>query len=215
MKKRSGVAINPAAYLEKCQKKFDVIGLKIAIRFLELTNLHLHTSPWGNIRTVAWEDTVALKELFYSEALNTRYGHFVDQRFIDYIGANFDDIDGMNWRKFEGLTGEFFARAGYYAVLGPSRNDNGVDVRIFGNKATTEGPPLVIIQCKRQKAKVDKVVVKGLYADIMYEKATSGLIVTTSDLAPGAEAVCKARGYPISTADRKILRGWVGAMRSF
>jgi hypothetical protein len=53
MKKRPGVPINPTAYLEDCQKHYNAIGLKIAIRFLELANLHLHVSPWGNIRTVA------------------------------------------------------------------------------------------------------------------------------------------------------------------
>ena len=48
-------------------------------------------------------------------------------------------------------------------------------------------------QCKRQKEKVGKVVVKALWADVQHEKASPGLIVTTSRLSPGAKEVCAAR----------------------
>jgi restriction system protein len=54
-------------------------------------------------------------------------------------------------------------------------------------------PPAILVQCKREKKKVSKVVVKALYADIINERAESGLIVTYTTLSPGAEKVCRAR----------------------
>jgi restriction system protein len=70
------------------------------------------------------------------------------------------------------------------------------------------------VHCKRQKEKVEKIVVKALYADILDAKARSGLIVTTSMLSSGAEKVCTARTYPIMQANRDTLRQWVMTMRS-
>ncbi|KKK96922.1 hypothetical protein LCGC14_2657890, partial [marine sediment metagenome] len=55
---------------------------------------------------------------------------------------------------------------------------------------------------------------KALWADMVAEKAQSGLVVTTSVLAPGAEKVCIARAYPIEQATKETIRTWVTAMRS-
>jgi restriction system protein len=70
------------------------------------------------------------------------------------------------------------------------------------------------VQCKRQRAKIEKVVVKALFADVLEEKATSGLIVTTSALSPGAQQVVGARSYPVIEASRGELRAWLEAMRT-
>ncbi|GEM_PF-6903413 len=43
------------------------------------------------------------------------------------------------------------------------------------------------MQCKRYKTKIEKMVVKSLWADIQEYGAESGLIVTISSLSPGAE----------------------------
>ena len=81
-------------------------------------------------------------------------------------------------------------------------------------KPTADMPPALLVQCKRQKAKVSKVIVKALWADVLHENATSGLIVTTSVLSPGARKVSTARNYPVDEADRETLRQWVHQMRT-
>jgi restriction system protein len=55
--------------------------------------------------------------------------------------------------------------------------------------------------------------VKALYADVLHEKAASGLLVTTSSLSPGARKVCEARSYPVKEADRKTIQRWLEEMR--
>ncbi len=120
----------------------------------------------------------------------------------------------MNWRKFEGLTGEFFDRAGYHVEMGKGRADGGIDARIWPRKEDVSLPPAILVQCKRQKEKVGTVVLKALYSDILDERAQSGLIVTTSTLSPDARRTCTARGYPIGHASRLTLRRWIDAMRT-
>ena len=155
---------------------------------------------------------IELKDLFESERLNAEYGNFIDQRYIDFLHGSFPEIDRMNWRKFEQLTAEYLDRAGFRVELGPGRNDDGIDVRAW-SKDDEITRPHVIVQCKRQKASVDKLVIKSLYADVVHENATSGLLVTTSRISPGAEQTRLARAYPIVVADRATLRAWLKALR--
>ena len=98
--------------------------------------------------------------------------------------------------------------------MGPGRGDGGVDVRVWDPSDDDEKPPLILVQCKRQQEKVSQVVLKALWADVSDEGAQSGLIVTTSALAPSAETVRMARAYPITTAERDTLKDWIEQLRS-
>lgn len=142
------------------------------------------------------------------------YGSFIAQRYIDFLGNNLNDIGEINWRKFEGLTGEFFKKKGYEVCMGKGKNDGGIDIRVWKNKEDKENPPLILIQCKRQKSKVKIEIVKALWADIVDEKATSGLIVTSSEVTKGAKTWSRARGHHIGFAERDTLKKWIESMRS-
>jgi restriction system protein len=122
--------------------------------------------------------------------------------------------DRINWRKFEGLTAEFFDRSGFEVKIGRGRNDDGIDVRVWPREAEKEGARTILIQCKRENRQVGKVIVKSLWADLKEENAESGLIVTTTGLSPGAKKTCIARGYPIEDVNRRTLQAWLEAMKS-
>lgn len=207
-------SLDPTPFLQAAMQHQGALGVEMATELLREMDLYQQRSPWGQYRRVEWQDIAELKDLFKSESIETLYGSFIDQRFIDYIAANFHEIDRINWRKFEGLTCEFFERAGYHVEIGEGRDDGNIDARVWPKVEEREGPPAILVQCKRQKAKVGKVVVKALWADVVEEGASSGLVVTTSALSPGAAKVCTGRGYPIGQADRTSLRGWVEAMRT-
>jgi restriction system protein len=207
----------PYDYTPVLTRADDELGLeggRIALMWLEATEISLQQNPWSRIRHVAWSDTARLSELFESESLQTSTGTFIDQRFIDYLARNGGRLDDMNWRKFEGLACEFFERAGFHVEIGEGRADGGVDARIWPDKSSCDNPPAILVQCKRQKQKIGQVVVKALWADVVDEKASSGLIVTTSALERGAAAVCEARAYPIAEANRKTVTQWLEVMRS-
>lgn len=209
-----GMTISPETYLAKCYNMYGYVGYMLALQMLFNEANYQKYSPWYNVRRVEWKDTVKLEELFTSESLITYYGNFIDQRYIDYLSNNLDDIGEIQWRKFEALTGEFFKRLGYEVTLGRGRNDGGIDVRVWRNVEDKENPPMILIQCKRQKEKVDKVIVKALWADMVYENAQSGLIVTSSQVSSGAKEDCKVRGYNIDFVERKNLNKWIKSMRS-
>jgi len=173
--------------IQRCQTPS---AINMVFEYMHELEIYFYSGFTQNFRRIAWVDTIALADLFRSESLDTYYGAFFDQRFIDYLYSNFDEIDSMNWRKFEGFTAEFFKRSGFAVEIGPGRNDDNVDVRVWPIENEKYLPPTLLVQCKRQKEKVEKVVVKALYADILDAKAQSGLIVTTSMLSPGAETIC-------------------------
>jgi restriction system protein len=162
---------------------------------------------------VEWEDIRELDDLFRSEGLETPHGVNFDQRFVDFLAANFEEIDRIHWRQFEALTAEYFAREGWSVLLGPGRNDGGVDIRLWPDDSQqSSAPATVLVQCKREKRNIQKTVLKALWADVVHEKAESGLIVTTSSFSPGAAVTRTARGYPVAEANRRELQRWVRSM---
>lgn len=213
--KRTGnKSIDPVLFLEESRRRHGQIGVTIASELLSDIIVSQQRNPWSDFRREEWRDIKQLEELFKSESLETQYGLFFDQRFIDYLAGNFHDINRINWRKFEGLTCEFFDRLGFHVEIGKGRDDNNIDARIWASSKDKDIPPTMLVQCKREKSHVGKIVVKALYADIISEGVDSGLIVTTSALSPGAKKVCTARGYPINEANRETLRKWLEIMRT-
>ena len=206
--------IDLTVFVEQAKVIHGVEGQAVELVIAECVVEDMHKSSLGAFRQIQWNDTVGLADLFASEKLSTIHGEFFDQRFVDYLSHNFDSIDKINWRKFEGLTCEFFHRAGLRVEIGRGRNDDSVDARIWANKEDAKQPPLILVQCKRQKDTVEKVVVKALHSDVVYEKAALGMVVTSSALSPGAKKVCVARSYPIVEANRDTLKKWIHAMRT-
>jgi restriction system protein len=199
-------------FVQAALDKYGVTGFKIAMEYVKAIETFTHASPWAAFRQRHWTDAKDLTDLFESESLETQYGRFLDQRYIDYLAQNMDLVSEINWRKFEGLTAEFFSREGYRVELGPGRNDDGIDVRLWRDEG--DGPPTVLVQCKRQQAKIDKMVVKSLFADVTHHRAGSGLIVTTSSFSKGAREVCVARNYPVQEANRESINKWIKRMRT-
>ncbi|EOY5737063.1 TPA: restriction endonuclease [Enterobacter ludwigii] len=202
-------------YYKNIQVQFGSEALNIARRLVELTKDSEEASPWDwlSARVFDWESPLELRDLFESESLDAMYGTFIDQRYLNYLSINTDKLDLMHWRQFEALTAEYFERKGYRVDIGSGRNDGGIDVRVWHPNANTFDSPVQIIQCKRTKSKIDKVLVKSLWADVIDENAKGGIIVTTSSFSPGAVAVCKARKYPVREANRETVIQWLNELR--
>nr|WP_306660292.1 restriction endonuclease [Rheinheimera maricola] len=203
------------SYYKSIRVDLGVEALAIARRLVSLTKESEEASPWDwlSARVTEWHSPIELKQLFESESLDAMYGTFLDQRYINYLASNSDKLSTMHWRKFEALTAEYFERKGYKVQIGEGRNDGGIDVRVWSKDLEFYQPPVQLIQCKRTKSKIDKVLVKSLWADVVNENAKGGLIVTTSSFSPGAIEVCKVRNYPIREANRKTVIEWLNELR--
>jgi restriction system protein len=212
--RKGSKSLDPTRFVMKCHEEFGVVGLKMAIEQVEVLNRAVTLSPHSIGRATEWINPLALKKLFAGTDQKPELGRFIDQRFLDYLSVNADRLGDVHWRKFEELTAEFFHREGYEVALGPGSNDEGVDVRVWRPGTDPTEKPLCLVQCKRQKAKVEKVVVKGLHADVQHEGAEYGVVVTTSELAPGARATIAARGYSIREVERESLKKWLIRLRT-
>ena len=206
--------IDPTRFLVKCHEKYGAVGLEMAMEQLEVWNRAMTLSPHSIGRGTEWNGQLELRKLFEGTNDAPQQGQFIDQRFIDYLSHNLDRLPEMHWRKFEELAAEFFHREGFQVQLGPGRNDDGVDVRVWKPDSSATEMPLCLVQCKRQKSKVEKIVVKGLYADVQHEGADFGVVVTTSELSPGARKTVASRGYPIQEVERMALSKWLATLRT-
>ena len=206
--------IDHKPFVDWAKKECGPEGALMALEMLIGLAEDQHRSFFDQIRMINWVNVAELTELFDSESLATPHGKFFDQRFLDFLSHNYASIDEIHWRQFEGLTCEHFHREGFDVEIGKGRDDGSIDARVWKRGKSKKTPPLILVQCKRQKEKVGKVVVKALYSDVLYEKAKRGLVVTSSALSPGAQKVCSARSYPVEEANRDTLKKWINAMRT-
>lgn len=206
-------SLNPEGMMVRAFKEHGEFGLKVVMEQLDVMERARTLSPHSFGRSIEWKSSLPLTSLFNGSKKAPEGGKFIDQRFIDYLHANQEKLGAIHWREFEKLTAEFYEREGYKVDLGPGSGDGGVDVRVW-NDSDVNDTPLCIVQCKRQKDKVEQVIVKGLYADVQNEKAQYGVLVTTSELAPSAKAVIATRGYPIEEVNKNKLGEWLTKLRT-
>jgi restriction system protein len=205
--------INPTPFVKECHQKYGLIGVRMAWEKIEVFDKAVTLNPHSIGRAVEWNNPLSLNKLFTGTSDIPENGRFIDQRFINYLSKNTSKLPKIHWRKFEELTAEFFDREGYIVELGPGSNDDGVDVRIWKADSIPTEQPLFLVQCKRQKKKIERIVVKGLYSDVQFEGAEYGVVVTTSELSPAAKSTIKARGYPIREVNRDGLVKWLTKLR--
>jgi restriction system protein len=129
---------------------------------------------YGRVRQKAWDGAVSLDRLFEGEHVPDDPTVYLDQRYIDYLAKNGEDMGRIHWRNFERLTTEFFRRQGYEVDLGLGTKDGGVDVRVWTDKDSKTGPPIMLIQCKRYKDVVGIETVKAFWSDVHFEGAERG-----------------------------------------
>ncbi|MCP4578740.1 MAG: restriction endonuclease, partial [Deltaproteobacteria bacterium] len=203
-------SLDPGLFMRAVAQKYGRVGLDMAMERIEVLDRGQKLNPNSGLRYTEWSNIESLETLFKGGSGRPEAGKFIDQRFINYLYANHDKLSNIHWRKFEELTAEYFEREGYNVELGPGTNDDGIDVRVWeSTQNQDESPPHIIIQCKRQKKKIEKVVIKGLYADMKFLEAKYGLIVTSSELSPGARKTISARGYSIQEIDNAGIRTWL------
>ena len=202
--------IDPSPFLDVCRNELGEVGHGIAIEKLEAMDRGMKLSPYTRVRYTEWRDVEQLETLFSGGGNEPEQGKFIDQRFVNYLFRNPEAVHSMHWRKFEELAAEFFERTGYRVELGTGRNDDGVDIRVWKETQNKDSEwPDCIIQCKRQRDKIGKIVVKGLYTDVQFYGARRGLLVTTSELSRGARQTVRLRGYPVEEVNGTQLYQWL------
>jgi len=112
-------------------------------------------------------------------------------------------------RKFEELVAELLNRDGAEVTLTPPSRDGGRD--IFAWLDTPLGKALYLIECKRYGPAnpVGVEIVRSVYGVVAEERATAGLIVTTSSFTKGAIAFRERVPNQLSLRAYSDLAGWL------
>jgi hypothetical protein len=118
-------------------------------------------------------------------------------------------------RKFEELVAEFLNRDGLEVYVTPESRDGGRDILAFAQ--TPIGRHLYLVECKRYSPDrpVGISIVQRLYGVVTHEKATAGLIVTTSRFSATALAFAETNRHQIGLKDYNDLKNWLKIHSNF
>lgn len=135
----------------------------------------------------------------------------VERELLAYLSKHPEKLYDLEPRKFEELVARIWRDAGYEVRVTPKTHDGGKD--IYALMHSTVGDLLYVIECKRydRERPVGIEIVRGLYGVTQAEKATMGVLVTTSHFSRDALEFQRAVQYQLSLRDYAVLRDWLKA----
>lgn len=130
-------------------------------------------------------------------------------KLIGKLSRSPELLHSLEPRKFEELIAELLEREGLNVHLTPATRDGGRDILAFHQ--TPVGKHLYLVECKRHQPEnpVGIAVVQRLYGVVAQERATSGLIVTTSLFSKDALAFADTVKYQIGLKDYEAIKRWL------
>jgi hypothetical protein len=130
--------------------------------------------------------------------------------FANRLARHPHEIYSLPPRKFEELIAELLSRDGFDVQLTPPTRDGGRD--ILAAQRTAVGDHLTLVECKRyaQHRAVDVALVRALLGTVEHERATAGLLVTTSSFTGPARAFAEPVRYRLTLKDYADLTNWLG-----
>ena len=130
-------------------------------------------------------------------------------KLIAELARNPSLLYQLHWRRFEELIAELLARAGFDVELTSASRDRGVD--IYAVRHGTFGSLLYVVECKRYAPRrgVSPGLVQQLYGVVEREKATQGLLATTSFFTKGAVSEHRDLQFRLHLRDYRAICDWL------
>lgn len=130
---------------------------------------------------------------------------------FEHFATHPEDLKRIEWRQFEEILDAIFKNQGFYTELGTGRNDGGVDLRLYQNRAIPE--VVTLVQAKRYKNPIKLEAVAALLGIALEQRAANAVFATTSHFQPKAHkfslSVEKRVDLPnIELADSLKIGGW-------
>jgi hypothetical protein len=112
-------------------------------------------------------------------------------------------------REFEHLVAELMVKAGYSVELTKQTRDGGVD--IYALKSDAFGRFLTIVDCKKyaKHRTIGPSLVRTLYGTLNINKASHGIIATTTTFTNGALSLAEEYAFRISLKDHDDILSWI------
>lgn len=144
-----------------------------------------------------------------SDALNIHLDA-ISREFIKYLATHPNLLYEIEPRKFEMLVAELLADMGYEVELTPESRDGGRDILAAFN--LPHGKILTLVECKRfnpqRKVGID-ILERFLWVLDRKDKASCGLIATTSYFSPESIAIEKEFKWRLSLKDFGGISEWL------
>lgn len=104
----------------------------------------------------------------------------IQRTLIEKIGTNMEEVMKLTSRQFEEFVAEIFEKEGFRVELTQQTRDNGKDIIVTSQGIT--GKSLYYVECKKRALgnNVEVGVIQRLHGVVVADKATKGIVVTTS-----------------------------------
>jgi len=121
------------------------------------------------------------------------------------IKENVDIIDKLTPREFEELVCEILDKNGLTVKLTKQTHDGGKDIIVCENRLI--GNYLIYVECKKysKNRPVGRDAVQQLYGTVVLDRATAGLLVTSSYFSKEAKSEAEKTKYQMSLWDYNDL----------
>lgn len=133
----------------------------------------------------------------------------VNDWMLNELNKNPTDLYKLSSRRFEELVAEILMRKGYDVELTPATRDGGKDIYVA--RKDDLGSFLYLVECKKYDAthKVGVSVIRDLYGVLSKEKATYGIVVTTSDFTKPAQEFQQDLKFQMSLKNFNSIQKWL------
>ena len=134
---------------------------------------------------------------------------FINIKLMEELEKNPEKMLSLSPRQFEELVAELFLREGFDVEITPERKDGGRDV--LAVKHSDLGAHLYLAECKRYSPTrpVGVEYIRSLYGVVETERATRGIIATTSYFTKGAKSLSQDLKWRIGLKDYNDLQSWI------
>ena len=118
-------------------------------------------------------------------------------------------LHSLSPRRFEEVVASLLQRQGLDVILTPQAGDRGRDILAFCE--TVAGRHLYLVECKRYAPDrpVGVQLVRALYGVVAREKATAGVLVTTSRFTSGAKSFEADVRYRLALREYDDIVSWL------
>jgi len=137
----------------------------------------------------------------------------VNELLIQHLARRPELMHDIHPRKFEELVAAMFRSMGYEVEITPRSKDGGRDLLAF--QKTGVGTLVTLVECKRfsPDRKVGVSLVRSLYGVVEHERASHGVLATTSSFTRGARNFQQTLKYRLSLNDFDDLARWAKTYR--
>jgi restriction endonuclease Mrr len=125
----------------------------------------------------------------------------INNNLLEIVRKNPGIMHNMQPWEFEMLVGQLFESKGYHVTLTPKTRDGGKDLIVAENSVA--GSFLYYVECKRNAPHrcVSVNVIRELHGTVISEKATAGIVVTSSYFSDPAREFTKTICHQMSLID--------------